>query len=280
MRIMTDAAADFTAEELERYGVHSIATGVMLNGEAVDPDHPLSDEEFWQQVLAGAAVKTSQPSPGAFAEAFEQAQSEDQDVLYVSISSALSGTMQSAHIAAAALDGSRIHIVDSLTGAAAQKLLVLHACRLRDEGRLRAREIAEKLEQLRGRVRLFASLDTLDSLARSGRIPQVLASIGSFAHLKPILTVNEEGKIVLCDKAFGRSRAISRLAAKVASMKIDPRFPVIPLFSCDRANCQSLIKKLSDLGVKVNEGMLSAIGPSIGGHIGPNAYGVVFVENE
>ena len=96
MRIMTDAAADFTAEELERYGVHSIATGVMLNGEAVDPDHPLSDEEFWQQVLAGAAVKTSQPSPGAFAEAFEQAQSEDQDVLYVSISSALSGTMQSA----------------------------------------------------------------------------------------------------------------------------------------------------------------------------------------
>ena len=168
--------------------------------------------------------------------------------------------------------------MDSLTGTAAQKLLVLHACALRDEGRLRAHEIAQKLEALRSRVRLFASLDTLDSLARSGRIPQIAASLGAFARLKPILTVNEEGRIVLCDKAFGRSRAISRLAAKVAEMRIDPDFPIIPLFSHDPANCQALLKKLSELGVKVNEGLLNAIGPAIAGHIGPDAYGVAFVE--
>lgn len=277
MRMMTDAAADFSPEECAQYDVRCIPTGVMLDGETIPPEDWYSDS-FWQRVLDGAVVKTSQPAPGVFQEAFEEAVNAGEEVLCINISSALSGTLQSARIAAAELESDLIHIVDSLTGAAAQKLLVLYACRLRDEGRLRAKEIAQKLEELRGRVRLFASLDTLDSLARSGRIPQALANLGELARLKPILTVNAEGRIVLCDKAFGRSRAISKLAEKVAAMKIDPEFPVIPLFSYDPANCRALLNKLARLGVKVNEQLMSAIGPAIAGHIGPNAYGVVFVE--
>ena len=280
MRIITDSAADFTTEELEHYGVRCVRTEVMLNGRAYSVGEDMTEEEFWQRVLEGATVKTSQPSPEAFLKDFEAAKEVGEDVLCINISSALSGTIQSARIAAGQAEYDRIHIVDSMTGAAAQKLMVIYACRLRDEGRLLVEDIAQKLEAIRQRIRLYASLDTLECLGSSGRIPKAVASIGSLARLKPLLTVSREGKIVLCGKAFGRPRAIDALAEKIVSLRIDEAFPVIPLFSYDQKNCGALVQKLCALGVKVNEQLLSAIGPAIAGHIGPNAYGVTFVEAE
>ena len=146
--------------------------------------------------------------------------------------------------------------------------------------RLLAQEAARKLEELRSRIRLFASLDTLESLARSGRIPRAVASIGSLARLKPLLEVDREGHIVLCGKAFGRHRAIDSLAERIASLRIDQEHPVIPLYSCGKEDVAALMKRMKALGVAVDEKLLSAIGPSIAGHIGPNAYGVAFVEAE
>jgi len=279
MRIVTDSAADFTREELLSHHIRCVHTGVILGGKPYTADE-LTPEDFWNRLLSGEDMKTSQPAPEAFLREFEAAKEADEDVVCVCISSALSGTIQSAKLAASLVDYSRIHIIDALTGAAGQKLLVLHACRLRDEGKLIAGEIAEKLNALRSRIRLFASLDTLDNLARSGRIPKAVASIGSLAQLKPLVHVTQEGRIALAGKAFGRHRAIDSLAKRISSLKIDPDHPVIPLFSHTSDNCLALIKKLHALGVRVDEHLLSAIGPSIAGHIGPGAYGVTFVEQE
>ena len=154
------------------------------------------------------------------------------------------------------------------------------SCRLRDEGLLKAREIAQRLEALRSRVRLFASLDTLDSLVRSGRITRALGSIGTLTQLKPLLTVNDEGRIVLCGKAFGRHRAVDALAIKIAGIRCDSDHPVIPFYAHTRDNCQALLRKLSALGVAVDEKLISALGPAIAGHIGQGAYGVALVEAE
>jgi len=279
MRIVTDSAADFTREGLLSHHIRCVHTGVILGGKPYTADE-LTPEDFWNRLLSGEDMKTSQPAPEAFLREFEAAKEADEDVVCVCISSALSGTIQSAKLAASLVDYSRIHIIDALTGAAGQKLLVLHACRLRDEGKLIAGEIAEKLNALRSRIRLFASLDTLDNLARSGRIPKAVASIGSLAQLKPLVHVTQEGRIALAGKAFGRHRAIDSLAKRISSLKIDPDHPVIPLFSHTSDNCLALIKKLHALGVRVDEHLLSAIGPSIAGHIGPGAYGVTFVEQE
>lgn len=280
MQIITDAAADFTAEEARAQGVRVVPTVVMLGGESYQAGVDLTEEQFWQRLLAGEDVKTSQPAPEAFMQAFEEAKAAGEDALCVCISGALSGTIQSARLAAEMADYDRIHIVDALTGAAAQKLLVLHACRLRDEGLLKAREIAQRLEALRSRVRLFASLDTLDSLVRSGRIPRALGSIGTLTQLKPLLTVNDEGCIVLCGKAFGRHRAVDALATKIAGIRCDSDHPVIPFYAHTRDNCQALLRKLSALGVAVDEKLISALGPAIAGHIGQGAYGVALVEAE
>lgn len=157
---------------------------------------------------------------------------------------------------------------------------MLAACRLRDEGRLLASELIVRLEALRSRIRLFASLDTLENLARSGRIPRAVASIGTLAQLKPLVKVTREGKIALCGKTIGRHRAIDAMVKRIAAIRIDRTHPVIPLYAYSSDNCMALIKKLRAAGVAVNENLLSAIGPSIAAHIGSNAYGMAFVAEE
>ncbi len=280
MRIITDSAADFTNDELLENDIHCVRTQVMFGDETFTPGVDLTDEAFWQRLNAGENAKTSQPSPQAFLCEFESAQQSAEEALYIGISSALSGTLQSANLAASMAEYDKIHTVDSLCGAAAQKLLVLHACRLRDEGKLAAQEIIKKLENLRGRIRLLAAVDTLENLARSGRISKAVASLGNIAQLKPILEVSPDGRIVLGGKALGRRRAIDNLSKKIASFKIDLNHPVIPFYSYGKDNCLLLLKKLREMGIQVSEELMSAIGTSIAPHIGPNAYGVAFVVAE
>lgn len=280
MRIITDSAADFSREELAQNDIHCVNTQIIFGGETYEAGVNLDEETFWKRMMAGETPRTSQPSPAAFMTEFEAAKAAGEEAVCICISSALSGTIQSARLAASMVDYDRIYIVDALNGAAGQKLLVLYACRLRDEGKLLAREAAAKLEALRSRIRLYASLDTLDNLARSGRIPRVIASLGELARLKPLLEVDREGRIVLGGKAFGRHRAIDALARRVSALRIDGDHPVIPLYAYSRENVQALIAKMKALGVAVDERLISAIGPSIAGHIGPDAYGVAFVEAE
>lgn len=278
MRIITDSAADFTNEELQAYGIDCVRTQVMLGGKSYTPGVDLSEEEFWQRLLNGEDAKTSQPSPEAFLRAFERAKAQDEEAVCICISSALSGTLQCARIASTMAAYDKLHIIDSMNGAAGQKLLVMHACRLRDEGKALAGEIAEKLNEVKSRIRLFASLDTLDHLARSGRISKTVASIGTLAKIKPLLAVSEDGKIVLAGKSLGKHRAIESLAKRIAAFEIDKAHPVLPLYSYDDSNCRALIEKLKALGIQANAEMKSAIGTAIAPHIGPGAYGVAFVE--
>ena len=277
MRIITDSAADFTQEELAAWDVRCVSTQVILQDGCCVPSLELSAEELWRRLQSGEVVKTSQPSPAAFQEAFEEARAAGEEAVCVCVSSGVSGTLQSARLAAEAKEG--FHVVDSLSGTAGQKLLVMHACRLRDTGKLSAAQVAAELEKLRSRVRLLAGIDTLECLARSGRIPKALASLGTLTKLKPVLEVSREGSIGMAGTAFGRHRAIDSLARRIAAYRMDPAYPVIPLYSFRQDNCQALLRKLEALGVQATAPSC-AIGPSIAPHIGPEAYGLVFVEAE
>lgn len=278
MRIITDSAADFTREELSRHQVSCVPMQVIFGKESISA-HALESDAFWNRLLSGEIAKTSQPSPDAFLTEFESAQDAGEDVIYIGVSSSLSGTLQSATIASSMTDRSSVRIVDTLSGTAGQKLLALHACRLRDEGRLTAREIAQELTSLRSRIHIYASLDTLENLARSGRISRAAASIGTLAQLKPLVTLNPQtnGHIEVCGKAIGRHRAIDAVVRQIAKHAIDERFPVIPIYSYCPDNCAALIKKLKAAGISVSEDMLCALGPTLSTHIGPHAYGVAFI---
>ena len=177
IRIITDSAADFSQSELQALSVRCVPMTVSFGEDSYTDGVDLPQEIFWQRMEAGQNPKTSQPSPDAFLREFEAAKDAGDSVVCILISSALSGTMQSALIAAGMVEDLDIALVDSLTATAGQRLLVQEACRLRDAGNESAQDIAAAVRQLVPRIRIAACLDTLSYLARGGRIPAPLQSL-------------------------------------------------------------------------------------------------------
>ena len=281
IRIMTDSAADFTQQELRERGICCVPLQVTFGTDTYTDGVDLTSEIFWQRLTSGENPKTSQPSPDAFLTEFEAAKAAGDAVVYIPISSALSGTMQSAVIARDMADYEHIYIVDSRTAAVSQKVIVLEACRLRDEGKLDAAQLAAHLEAFRERVKLYACLDTLEYLARVGRIPQAAASIGSLVQLKPLITLSPEGKVALVGKGIGRHRAFDGMLKFAKAAKFDTtHFPIIPIYACTPDNCKTFVDKMTAAGIDVDPANITAIGATIATHIGPAAYGFVYVEAE
>lgn len=280
MQIITDSAADFSAAELKEKHITCVPTSMTFGGETFIDGVNLTQEEFWARMQAGETGKTSQPSPDVFLSAFEKAVEGNEDVVCICVSSGVSGTLQSASIARSMLDEARIHIVDSLLATAAQKLLVLRACQLRDSAKLTAAETAEELRKFSRRIRMYACVDTLEYLARSGRLPQAAASLASLVHLKPLVTITEEGKLGIAGKGMGLHRATTGLIKLIRQHTIDRDFPVLPLFTCTADNCYALIRKLRDAGIPCREEDAAPVNTTISTHIGPGAFGVAFVTAE
>ena len=160
IRIITDSAADFTQEELRQLDIRCVPMTISFSDETYRDGVDLTSETFWQRMQAGETPKTSQPSPDAFLSEFEDAKACGDSVICILISTALSGTVQSAMIARDMADDDSIQIIDTLSAAVGERLLVLQACKLRDEGK-DAQTIAAELTALIPRVRIFACLDTV-----------------------------------------------------------------------------------------------------------------------
>lgn len=280
IRIITDSAADFSREALAAHNVYCAPLQVTFENETFFDGVTLPGDVFWQRIMSGETPKTSQPTPDTFLALFEDAKAAGDEVVCVLLSSSLSGTMQSALIASSMADYEPIYIVDSLTATIGEQMIVLRACQLRDEGRLTAKEIADDLTAFRSRVKLYASLDTLEYLARGGRIPKAAANIGSLVQLKPLITVSPDGLVAMAGKAIGRHRASEALIKLTGGHVIDAQYPVVPLFSQNHANCEGFVKKLNAAGIACSIEDAQGIGTVIGTHIGPGAYGVAFVEAE
>ena len=280
MRIITDSAADFSASDLKKYNLTAIPLQVVFGDDCYEDGVTLTPDIFWTRIISGENPKTSQPTPDAFLSAFEDAKAAGEGVVCILLSSGLSGTVQSANLAKSMCDYDDIHIVDSLQAATAEKMLVLRACQLRDEGKLSAEEAAQELRRFTSRIRLYACLDTLEYLARGGRIPAAAASLGSLVQLKPLIKITEEGKVGMCGKGMGLHRATAALIKLVQQHQIDTDYPVIPLYTHSTDNCFNLVKKLNLADIACSEENASSVGATISTHIGPGAYGVVFVEKE
>lgn len=280
IRIITDSAADFSADELRAYNLTALPLQIVFGSDTYADGVTLTSEIFWQRIMSGENPKTSQPAPDVFLNAFEAAKAAGDSVVCVLLSSGLSGTVQSAMLAKSMTEYDEIHIVDSMQAATAEKMLVLRACQLRDEGQLSAGEIAQELERFTKRIKLYACLDTLDYLARGGRIPQAAASLGTLVQLKVLITINDEGKVGMAGKGMGMHRACASLLKLIDQHKIDERFPVMPLYTYSPDNCLSFIKKLNQAGIACKGSEIHAVGSTIGTHVGPGAFGLVFVEAE
>ena len=221
---------------------------------------------------------TSQPTPAEFLRVFEEAKAAGDQVVAVLISSVLSGTVQSAQIAKGMCEYEDIYIVDSLSATAGIQILVNLACKLRDSG-LPALGIAQELERLKGRIRIFAVLDTLEYLRRSGRLSGFQAGLGAMTKLKPVITVRD-GAVSIAAKAFGTSAAVKQLQKFLLQYPVDDAYPSYFLYTDDKEREELLLPALREQGKLPLRLHYSSVGPTIGTHIGPGALGMAYIGRE
>lgn len=280
IRILTDSAADLTPQELERYGISAVPLSIHF-GEDTYRDGETLDKRAFYEMLRQSDVfpKTSQPSPADFEGYFEDTKAAGDEIIAVLLSSALSGTFQGAQIAKAMVDYDGVYLIDSRSATVGERLLLLQAVKLRDEGRSAA-EIVSELEALKGRICIWASLDTLEYLCKGGRLSRTAAGIGSLANMKPIITVLPDGTVSVFKKCIGQKRSMDQIIQLTESKRPDPAYPLFGLYTYDRSNCDALLARMEERGAALPVEDCLNIGPSIGSHVGIGAYGVAYIAAE
>ena len=277
VRIITDSAADFSPQELEKLNNTCIPLSVRFGQQDYQENVDLSKDQFYELLLQNEELpKTSQASPQILMDLFEQADQAKEDAIYFTLSSALSGTYQSAIMAKNLTDSPYCHVVDGRNATGGQRMILEYAARLRNEGKS-ADEIITAVEALRDRIRLYACIDTLEYLYKGGRISQTVYKLGTLANIKPIITVEPDGSIGIPAKAMGMRKGMDYLCKQVEAHPADLEHPFYVMYTNNRAVGQALAEKLSASGISVTDDRIIQVGAAIGSHIGPDACGLVYV---
>lgn len=276
IRIITDSASDMERADAQALGVHMVPLKVQFGENTYLDGETITKPEFYTLLLSGdVSPTTSQPTPEDFLTLFEAAQEAGDQVVAVLLSSSLSGTVQSAVIAKGMCGYDGIHIVDSCSATLGEQLLVRHACKLRDQG-CNAQEIADTLDELKSRIRIYAVIDTLEYLRRGGRLSNLQASIGTVTRLKPVITLRD-GKVVVAGKGFGTAAAVKQAMKFIAEAPADPAYPAFSVYSDDQRSEEQFLPKLAEAGLLPEHLLHGSLGATIGTHVGPGAMGLIYI---
>ena len=276
IRIVTDSAADFEPQELEQLQIACIPLSVRFGETDYQENVNLSKNQFYDLLIhSGELPKTSQAAPQILLDLFEDAARSGDEIIYFTLSSALSGTYQSAVMAQKLTDSPLCHVVDSRNATGGQRMILEYAVQLREAGKT-AREIIEAIEAFRSRIVLFACIDTLEYLYKGGRISQTVYKLGTLANIKPIITVEKDGSIGIPAKAIGMRKGMDHLCKQVQLQPADPDFPLYVMYTNNRSVAETLVARLASFGIAVPEERIIQVGAAIGSHIGPDACGLVY----
>lgn len=277
VRIITDSAADLEPQEYEALEITCIPLTVVFADVEYQENVNLSKQKFYQLLATGETPKTSQAAPQLLLDLFESAKEAGEEAIYISISSAISGTYQTACATKQMAEYDGCYVVDSRNATGGQRILVEYAAKLRDAGKT-AEQIVAELEAVREKIVLFACIDTLEYLYKGGRISQTVYKLGSLAQVKPIIRVSETGAVEVPAKAIGMRKGMDMLCKRLEEQKVSSRFPLYVMYTPDRANGDTLAQKFRDMGYDIPESRIIPVGAAIGSHIGPNGCGMVYVE--
>lgn len=280
--IVTDSTIDMPkryVDSQEHFRVLNMS--YTMDGVSYVPDG--TDEnsrEIYRQLRAGKNIVTAQVNSESWREAFEEILAGGNDLLVIAFSSGLSGTCQAAFTAAEEArekyPDRKLEVIDSLCASAGEGLLVDYALRNRDRGMSLEENAAWVRENVQNIIHWF-TVDDLMFLMRGGRVGAVSAYIGSLVKIKPILHVNEEGKLIPREKVQGRRKSIRALADKVKQNIVHPEGQLVLI---SHGDCEAEAQSLADMikaELPVAEVRLSYIGPIVGAHSGPGTLAVFFM---
>ena len=247
------------------------------------PDNrEMSAHDFYEKLRAGGMSTTSQINQATFMDTFSPVLEEGKDVLYIGFSSGLSGTFHSATLAAEELEekypGRKVTVIDTLQASMGQGLAVYYAARQMQEGRS-VEEIAAWFSENRLKVCAWFTVDDLMFLKRGGRLSGAAAVAGTLLGIKPVLHVNDEGKLIPMEKVRGRRASLDALVKHIKASELPLSQQVIFVSHGDCAeDAQYVIDAVKALGVARIE--VNHIGPVIGAHSGPGTVAVFFLANK
>lgn len=273
--IVADSTADLPPEIREQHGITMVPLNVQFGDETFIDQIEMTTDEFMRRLAASDALPTtSQPSSGAFEQVFRTLAPDHDEILCVLLSSKLSGTVQSAQLAAESVkDAVPVTVFDSLNVSLGCGFQALRAAELADQG-LDATRIAARLEVERTAYHVIFFVETLEHLRHSGRVSKAASLFGSLLQLKPLLRV-DEGQVVPFERTRTRRKALQAVVDFGKSFNDIER--VSALYNTTPDDARWVSEQLQGLATK-HELPIDQFSPVLGTHVGPGALGLAVQE--
>ena len=274
--ILTDSGCDIPLELAERYGIKVLPLKVIYPEKEYSDRIDIQPDEVYKN-MPDRIPTTSLPSPEEIRAMFERIREEGfTQVLAVHLSSNLSGTYNAVKIAAKDFEGLIVKTIDTRTLSMASGWMVLEAARNIANG-FSLEKAADNLQKIRPKIHGFYVIETLEYLRRGGRIGAVASMLGQFLHLKPIISVDQEGKYFTYCKAKGRRKSIEKMVQIVEDKVKNSQIRLAVLNGGSGAEFDALVKRLKDLP-NVIDFITSEVSPALGVHTGPGLLAVCIQE--
>ena len=282
--IFVDSACDISCDLLNDWGVKFCSLSLVFSDDPKEyQDYDIPSDQFYNKMREGAIPKTSAANMGKFYDAFESIVKEEKDILYVGFSSGLSATCNFAREAAEEImsqyEGSKIAVVDSLCASAGYGLLLKILVDKKASG-VSLEELADYAEKTKMNVMHWFTVDDLKYLKAGGRISTTTALVGGMLNIKPVMKVDENGKLVSVTKARGRKAALKAMADMYEQTATDKKDGLVYISHGDCIDDANLLAQMLNENCGANVELITNVGPVIGSHSGPGTLALFFLANE
>ena len=276
LRIVTDAASDITIEQAKDMNIEVVSLDITFEDGPASQRTEEDFQRFYERLeKCDKLPVTSRTPPEEYLKIFEDAKAKDDEVLVITLSSGLSGTVESAHMAKQIAGYDKIEVVDSQQAILTQRMLVEEACRLREEG-YQLHEIVQRVKEMRDKVVVCGVVGTLKYLQKGGRIPASLATLGTLLRIKPVIVL-EDKILKQLGKARGHDAGEAMLYKRMEDDGFNKAYPVYFGYTSNRELTEKFMQQTKER-YGLTHSRMFPIGGVIGTHCGTDCVAVAYVK--
>ena len=285
IKIVTDSSCDLGIDFVKKNNIEFVPLLLNLDGENIEDDlgKSLGYREFYDKLREGSMPSTSQINIYTFEEKFKELLDKGYEILYIGLSSALSGTFNSANMARNNIleenPNAKIAVVDSISVSMGLGMLIKKACKMIEEGKM-LEDIVQWIEENKNKVIHAILVDDLKHLKRGGRVSASTAAVGSILNIKPLLKLNNSGAVEASEKIKGKKKGLKRLASIIKENAINIENEILYIMHGDVLEEAQYLKEIILQELNFKDVKVEYIGTVIGTHGGPGTIATVFWGNE